>query len=334
MSMETDIRASAVINSFNGVILIAKDELILYFDGFGFDNIEEKTSIKKEAVFRIGSITKQFTALAILQLVQAGKIRLADNISSIIKDVPYEQEIQIHHLLANSSGIPNFSPFEDYSLYLAGDNFHEDMIRNVIFKNPLNFTPGERFEYSSSGYFILSYIIELITNKSYSKYLEEKVFLPLGMIDSGFCFRDKVIPGFTSLYDVKDDKIIKALDIDMRIASGGGGLYSSALDLHKWNLALCKKQLISENLQEKMFSVQTPINDTGGYGYGVISVLNETKGKLHKFVYHPGNGPGVYAQNTIIDNNIQLIMLSNINDSKTFRKCNEEIENLLLEYLL
>jgi CubicO group peptidase (beta-lactamase class C family) len=154
------------------------------------------------------------------------------------------------------------------------------------------------------------------------------------MNNSGFCFKDIVIPGFTSLYDVKDEKIVKALDIDMRIASGGGGLYSSALDLFRWNLALINYRILSKELQNSMFSVQTPINETGGYGYGVISVNIKKKDKNHKFVYHPGNGPGVYAENTIIDNNIQLIMLSNINDSKTFRKCHEEVENILSEYLL
>jgi CubicO group peptidase (beta-lactamase class C family) len=331
--MKSDIESSCNPNNFNGIVLIAKGDEIVYHEAFGYNNLETKTSLDKNAIFRIGSITKQFTAVAILQLVQEGKLRLTDNIGSIIKDVPYEQEIQIHHLLSNSSGIPNFSPFEDYSLYLTGNNFHEDMVKNVIFKNPLNFTPGEKFEYSSSGYFILSYLIELITNKSYSDYLREKIFLPLGMKNSGFCFKDKVIPGFTCLYDVKDEQIVKAMDIDMRIASGGGGLYSTALDLYRWNLALINNQLLCEELQLSMFSVQTKINETGGYGYGVITV-NKKNDRNHKFVYHPGNGPGVYAENMIIDNNIQLIMLSNINDSKTFRKCHGEVEDIVVKYLL
>jgi CubicO group peptidase (beta-lactamase class C family) len=332
--MKCDIMACCKESKFNGVVFIAKGDNVLFHESFGFDNIEIKTPLKKDAIFRIGSITKQFTAVAILQLVQKGKISLNDSIHSIIKDVPYDQDIKLHHLLANCSGIPNFNPYEDYSRYLSGNNFHENMIRNVIFKNPLNFTPGEKFEYSSSGYFVLTYIIELISKKPYSEYLKDNVFLPLEMNSSGFCFKDKTIPGFTSLYDVKDEKIVRAEEIDMRIASGGGGLYSTAKDLFKWNLALIKNKLLNQKLQESMFSVQTKINDSGGYGYGVLSVITLRKGKTHKFIYHPGNGPGVYAENTIIDNDIQLIMLSNINDSKTFRKTHEEVGNILCDYLI
>ncbi len=334
MVMENEIQTCCNECNFNGVILIADDKEIKYFQSFGYKDIEKKTKLSIDTVFRIGSITKQFTAMAILQLVERGELSLSDSISKFIEDIPYNQEITIHHLLSNSSGIPNFNPFSDYSEYLNSDNFHKEMVEKVIFRQPLNFTPGEKFEYSSSGYLILSYIIEILTKKSYSDFLQENIFNTSGMSNSGFCYKDIELPGFASLYDVSDGRIVKALDIDMRIASGGGGLYSTAMDLYKWNLALINSNLISLELQQKMFSVQTQINETGGYGYGVVSVTFEKEGQIHKLVYHPGNGPGVYAQNNLIDGNIQFIMLSNINDKITFKKCQEELDNIVKKYML
>lgn len=334
MLIDNEINLCCKRNGFNGVVLIAKDNEIGFFQSFGYKDIDNKIELSNDTVFRIGSITKQFTAMAILQLVDRGKVELSDSISKYIKDVPYNQEITIHHLLSNCSGIPNFNPFADYSEYLNSDNFHREIVKNLIFKEPLNFTPGEKFEYSSSGYIILSYIIEILSNKTYSEFLKENIFDQLSMNSTGFCYKEIDIPGFASLYDVKEGKIEKAADIDMRIASGGGGLYSTAFDLFKWNQALLKSSLLPSRLQKEMFSVQTPINQTGGYGYGVVSVSLEIDGQTHKLIYHPGNGPGVYAQNNLIDENIQIIMLSNINDGITFKKCHKEVEDIVIKGML
>jgi hypothetical protein len=120
----------------------------------------------------------------------------------------------------------------------------------------------------------------------------------------------------------------------MRIASGGGGLYSSIFDLSKWNDALISHHILSDKYQKMMFDIQTPINDTAGYGYGVICQNIDKGDKKHQVVYHPGNGPGVFAQNTIFDLNIQLIMLSNINDKDTFRNCYNQIYEIIVGKML
>ncbi|MBN2696226.1 MAG: beta-lactamase family protein [Bacilli bacterium] len=319
---------------FNGSVLVAKEKDILYLDSFGYKDIKHKIRLDENCIFRIGSITKQFTAVAILQLVEKGICNLSDTIDKYIDNVPYEQKISIHQLLANCSGIPNFNPFEDYSEHLHSQNFHLSMIDKVIFPLPLSFDPGTKFEYSAGGYLILTYLIELLSKQTYAEYLQEHIFSLLEMNHTGFCFNEVTLPEFTSLYDVIDGEIVEAKDIDMRIASGGGGLYSSINDLFKWNRALINCQILSSQHKEMMFSVQTRINDRGGYGYGVISVEIQENDKPHRLVYHPGNGPGAYAHNNIIDDNIQLIILSNINDGTTFNRCFDKVLNIVRRTLL
>ena len=319
---------------FNGNVLIAKGKEILFQGGFGLSDIANKKSFTNESVFRIGSITKQFTALCILQLAEQGRLHLDDPIHHYIDGVDYEHVVTIHHLLSNCSGIPNFDPFGDYADVLASDRFHERMIKEVILKPQLNFTPGERFEYSSSGFFILTYIIEIVSGITYDMYLKENVFSALGMNHSGFHFIDTNIDQFVCLYELKNNQITEAMKINMRIASGAGGMYSTTYDLYLWGRGLIENRLISDVYSKLMFSNQTPINHTGGYGYGILSTHFEKGNISHTCISHPGNGPGVFAQNMIIDLDIQIILISNINDKHIFHDCFNQLNDLVIEKLL
>jgi CubicO group peptidase (beta-lactamase class C family) len=329
-----NIHQICIETGFNGCVYIKSNDKIIISSCFGYDDLNLKTKLEKNSIFRIGSITKQFTAVSILKLVEDGLCQLDDPIDVYINSVPYQETITIHHLLSNCSGIPNFPVFDDYSEFLNSSNFHKKMIHEVIFSKALHFKPGSQFEYSSSGYMILSYIIEVISKKSYAEFLVEHIFKPLNMVDSGFHFKDKMINKMPQLYDMDQGEIVQAKDVDMRIASGGGGLYSSIFDLSKWNDALISHHILSDKYQKMMFDIQTPINDTAGYGYGVICQNIDKGDKKHQVVYHPGNGPGVFAQNTIFDLNIQLIMLSNINDKDTFRNCYNQIYEIIVGKML
>lgn len=333
MDILTKIKEKCMSNKYNGAVFIANNEQVLLHDYFGYKNIEDKKPFEINNKFRIGSITKQFTACAILLLVQKGLCKLSDAIGKYIKDTPYTEEVTIHHLLSNSSGIPNFPIDENYDDYLNKSNFHELMIKHVVFKQDLHFKPGSQFEYSSSGYLLLTYIIEQISGMNYENFLKEKIFIPLQMYQSGFCHKEQQDPAFVSLYDVKDDHIVEAQKIDMKIASGGGGLYSSIGDLYIWQKGLLKHLVLNEALTEKMFSIQTPITKTGGYGYGVIVDTLTNRDQSFEMIYHPGNGPGVFAQNNIINRKYHLIMLSNINDKNRFRKTYNEILDLIINEL-
>lgn len=330
MNITKQVRKVCEKHAYNGVVYIVDEDKQLFYEGFGYKNIESQSRMPKSAIFRIGSITKQFTAVAILQLIEKGLIHLTDTIDQFIDHVPYQHFITIHQLLSNCSGIGNFDPMDCFDDILSSKRVNERLVKEVVFKQPLHFIPGEKFEYSSSGYIILTYLIELITKKPYHEYLNEHIFKPLRMDHSGFDFLDTDRKDFVTFYGVIDGKIEKAKEIDMRIASGGGGLYSTPLDLEKWYHALLSYQLISKASLDKMFSIQTPMTKTGGYGYGVIvdPYLE------HEVIFHPGNGPGVFAQNTIYDRKIICIMLSNINDAKTFRATLHEMDTYIKENLL
>ena len=321
-------------SKLNGNVLIAKGEEILFQGSFGYSNLEEKIPFVNDSVFRIGSITKQFTALSILQLVDKGLLKLEDTIDKFVDGVNYNYAVTIHHLLSNSSGIPNFDAFGNYDDLLASENFHERMVKEIILTKPLNFVPGERFEYSSSGFFILTHIIESVSKVPYHKYLQDNIFKPLNMQNSGFHFLDLDIPNFVSLYDFKDNMIVQAIEYDMRKASGAGGMYSTAKDLFMWGRGLIENKLLSRKYQDLMFQIHTPISKDGGYGYGLVSTIFEKNNITHSSIYHPGNGPGVFAQNMIIDRDIQLIVLSNVNNKFTFHECFNNLEKLIVEDLL
>lgn len=321
-------------SKINGSVLIAQGKKILFQESLGYSEIENKIPFINDSVFRIGSITKQFTAMCILQLVEKNLMQLDDPINKYIDGVNYNNKVTIHHLLSNSSGIPNFDVFGNYDDLLSSVNFHERMVKEVILKPQLNFVPGERFEYSSSGYFILTYIIEIISKMSYYQYLQENIFKPLDMKNSGFHFLDLNIPNFVSLYDFIDGVVVKAIKYDMRTASGAGGLYSTVYDLFLWGRGMIERKLLTNKMQEDMFSVQTSISDSDGYGYGVGNTYIKKNNKNYNVIYHPGNGPGVFAQNMIINQDIQLIVLSNVNDRKTFYECFNKLENLIIEELL
>lgn len=334
MSMEKFVQEICEQKGFNGNVLIAKGRDVLLCSSFGYKDIAAKAPMNKDVVFRIGSITKQVTAVAILQLVQNGKLNLSDTIDSLIDGVTYDHPITIHHLLANSSGIGNFDVFGDYSKQLASERFYETMVEDVILKQPLHFVPGERFEYSSSGFFLLTTIIEKISGLPYHEYLQKNLFDVLGMTHTGFHFPTLSIPEFSALYDLKDGVVVEAPFYDMRKAGGAGGLYSTIEDLYRWNRGLIECTILDEPFLDEMFAVQTPINETGGYGYGVVSVHFEKDGEQHQSVYHPGNGPGVFAQNMMIDKDIQINMISNINDGKTFRGCFDAILEYVQKHLV
>ena len=154
------------------------------------------------------------------------------------------------------------------------------------------------------------------------------------MKQSGFDFIDQKVPGFVSLYDMKEDEIIPAIPYDMRKASGAGGLYSSTYDLFLYGRGLIEYRLITKPMVDMMFDIQTPINSQGGYGYGVISLRFNRNNKTHESIYHPGNGPGVFAQMMMIDRDVQIIALSNINDKKAFHACFNELESFVNEHII
>jgi CubicO group peptidase (beta-lactamase class C family) len=249
--------------------LIARNGQIVYHKAVGMANIAEGRQMKTDDVFRIGSITKQFTAIAILQLMEEGKLSLQDEITRFIPDYPTQgYTITIEHLLTHTSGIQSYTGMSDYGGRMTLDLSPEEMIAH--FKNePMNFAPATAWDYSNSGYFLLGYIVEKVTGKSYCTYLEERIFRPLGMTNS-FCGPEKPIGNRVVPYSMNEQgKFEPAQPLSMTQPYAAGFIQSTVGDLLKWNEALHDYKLVKKETLDKAFTPYKLADGTATiYGYG------------------------------------------------------------------
>lgn len=247
-------------------VLVAKANKVVYRKAFGKANLELNVALKPDHIFRIGSITKQFTACAILKLAEQGKLSLQDRITKFIRDYPIA-DITIEHLLTHTSGINTG----------AGAWTPETRKRDVApqalidsFKHqPSDFLPGAGFRYNNNGYVLLGYIIEQVSGMSYERYISENFFKPLGMKNSGYDNTSSIIPGRISGYQ-KDNETYKNADfLSMTQPYSAGSILSTVEDLYHWNKALMAGKIISrESLKRAQTSHQLSNGKLTGYGYG------------------------------------------------------------------
>jgi CubicO group peptidase (beta-lactamase class C family) len=257
------LTAQSIAANFYGSILVADKEGVLISDSYGMAVLEHNVMNTPKTKFRIGSLTKQFTAAAILQLVGRGLCNLDSKLNNYINDYPNGELISIHHLLSNTSGIQNFTSFLDYMNWsIKPATITENIER---FKNkPLNFIPGDQFEYSNSNYVLLTFIIEQVCGCSYEEYLINNIFDLLDMKDSGYDDHSRIIENRASGYYLEDQVIKNCPYIDMTLPQGAGGLFSTIEDLHKWDRALYRDEILTADLKRKMF---TPVKDNYAYGW-------------------------------------------------------------------
>lgn len=250
-------------------VLVAKRGQIIYKKSFGMANLELNIPMQPDQVFWIASIGKQFTAVAILQLMEQGKLNLQDEIIKFIPDYPTQGRIiTIEHLLTHTSGIHNYAGLKDPEKKLSGDVSLIDVID--FFKNlPMRFTPGTKWEYSNSGYLLLGYIIEKITGRSYPEYLEEYFFKPLGMINSFFADNKRIIKNRAGAYSAGEMGYENSRYLNPAIIYSAGAIQSTVEDFFKWHQAVHTYQLVKKETIEKAF---TKYKLTDGketdYGYG------------------------------------------------------------------
>jgi len=289
--------------TFSGSVLIARKGIILLSKGYGMANYENDVPNTLQTKFRLGSVTKQFTATSIMQLQEKGLLNVDDPISKYLQDYPNGEKITLHHLLTHTSGIPNFTSFPEYQETMMLPSPVEKTIERFKYK-PLEFTPGEKFKYSNSGYILLGYIIEKVSGKSYEDYLKENIFQPLNMMDTGYDHHRPLIKHRASGYVLGTNGLVNAVYIDMSTPYAAGGLYSTVEDLYLWDQALYTEKLVSRNSLDEMF---TPFK--GGYGYGwfIIKAFNR------QLITHGGMVNGFYAYiSRYVDDKVCIIVLSNI----------------------
>ena len=249
---------------FMGSVLVARSNQIVFMKGYGLANREHEIPNAANTKFRLGSITKQFTAMCILKLQEDGKLSVDDPISRFVPDCSSNWSgIKIRHLLAHTSGIPNFTSFPDYDSTMMLSSPAEKTIQRFRDK-PVEFKPGERFAYSNSGYVLLGYIVEKASGKSYEQYVQEVIFKPLGMKDSGYDHFERILPHRATGYTRHDDAWRNSAYIDMTVPNGAGALYSTVADFFLWYKCWRERKILSASSWEAM---TTP--GKGNYGFGI-----------------------------------------------------------------
>jgi len=309
-------------------VLIAKEGQIIFKKAFGTADIELNVPMRTEMIFRIGSMTKQYTAIAILQLVEKGKISLQDNIQKFIKgSADNWQNITIENLLTHTSGIIGYDVLDFHIPNAIRIDFAPKQFIDSLDKLPLEFRPGTKFNYSNSNYLLLGYIIEQITEKSYKDYLQENIFKPAGLTNTYYDTPTEIISNRVNGY-IKDNSTYRNADyISMTQAFSAGALLSNVDDLFKWQQALNSYKLVKKETLDKAFT-QHKLTDgqVSDYGYGWF--IKDLKGS--KTVGHGGAIDGFRSMETFFpDQNIFIASLFN-SDNDEYFSLFENITNLVI----
>ena len=297
-------------NNFSGVILIARGEKKLFEQGYGYANRELKVKNGPETRFHIASVSKTFTAAAILLLEQDARLSVRDRLTKWVPDYAQGDKITIHHLLTHTSGIPNVNNFPDYDKNSLTHHSLEEIIS--WFKNkPLDFEPGAKYSYSNSNYNLLAYIVEKASGKSYGDFLEERIFSPLHLSHTGHDAGTAILlPDCADGYmPARADEVENAPSLDWSVKTGNGSIFSTAEDLYAWARALKTDKLLRADARTKLFADH---GDGVGYGWFVRS-----KAK-HPSIAMNGRAPGFTANLEYFpENDTYVVILSNLYSSIT-----------------
>ncbi|MES2760796.1 MAG: serine hydrolase domain-containing protein [Bacteroidota bacterium] len=297
-------------NMFCGSVSISKKGTSLLSKGYGMANYSYDIPNTAQTKFKLASVSKQFTAMAVMILQEQGKLSTDDKLAKYIADYPNGDKITIHHLLTHTSGIYNFTDMERYDSIMTLPHTLDKLIS--YFKNTkLDFEPGEKFNYSNSGYVLLSYIIEKASGKKYHEFISTQIFEPLGMKNSGVFDGNQLIKNLAAGYSAGEAGIENVSYIDMSIPAGAGALYSTVEDLQIWDRAFYTEKLIKKATLDK---IVTPFKDGYAYGWKVDEYAT------HPMITHSG---GIQGFATIIyrfpKEELCIVILKNIDNQQAFQ---------------
>jgi CubicO group peptidase (beta-lactamase class C family) len=279
--------------------------------GYGFSNVEASVPMSVETVFRIGSITKQFTATGIMQLVEQGKIALDDDITKFLPDYPTQgHKVTIQHLLTHTSGIKSYTGLGPKFWTEASrlDLSNDQML--ALFKDqPFDFNPGEKYAYNNSAFFLLGVIIEKVSGMPYPRYLEERILRPLGLRSTAYCDDKAIVPHRSAGYELAGGQVVNATPISMLTPGAAGAICSTVLDLAAWQRSFNDAQLVSAASRDRMRTSAVLTNGSKtNYGFGIG--VGELEGK--RLFSHAGGVNGfVTWLGYFPDADVTIVVLSN-----------------------
>lgn len=294
------------LNRFRGTILVAREGRVLTSSSYGLANLEDEIQNARQTKFHLASITKTFTAMAIMILHERGRLNVQDPICKYLTDCPAAwQPVTIHHLLTMSSGIPNFTDFPDWLQTRAQPSNYASTIARFKDK-PLDFQPGEKYNYSNSGYVLLAQIVERISGRTYEGFLRENIFSSLRMINTGYDDNKVVLKHRAIGYAREGLRLVRAPYLNLSVVKGAGGLYSTVDDLFLWDQALYTQKLVSRKSLETIFTIHK-----GDFGYG-WHIDEQFK---RRRIFYDGVQIGFKSSITRYpDDQVTIILLTNADD--------------------
>ncbi|MFD2525028.1 serine hydrolase domain-containing protein [Flavihumibacter stibioxidans] len=299
-------------------VAILKHGQIIYTNGYGFANLELRVPAKPETSYLIGSVTKTFTAAAAMILWEEGRFNLDDIIGDYLPHLPHHwKPVTIRQLLHHTSGIvTNLGKADSLCKFnFDCDNYTRANVIQETACLPLSFEPGTKWEYSGRGYYVLGMLIEKLSGKTFSEFLKERIFTPLGMSETGMINYDIIVPNRASGYVVGEYGLQNSPQMNPEVELSDGGLISTALDLAKWDASFYTERILKRSTIDLMWSNARLKDNTIVSSYGIGFGLTPYKG--HKRVGHTGDIPGFSSCITRFTNqNITVIILTNITNSR------------------
>lgn len=290
---------------FMGSVLLARGDEVIFSKAYGSANLEWNVPNTLDTKFRIGSMTKQFTAAAILLLEERGKLKVDDPIKDWYAAAPAVwSKITLRHLLGHTSGIPNYTNTPDFGRLSSWRATPDELVERVRDK-PLEFEPGAQMRYSNTGYVLLGMAIERASGVGYAQFLEQNIFAPLGMKDTGYDDNSAILPRRAAGYTPGPNGIMNAMYVDMTTPFAAGALYSTAPDLLRWERALFGNKVLSAASLAKMTT-----RGEGDYGMGLFVGMESNR----PWFEHGGGIPGFNAKMAYYpQSDTVAIALSNLN---------------------
>jgi CubicO group peptidase (beta-lactamase class C family) len=305
-------------DEFQGTVLIEHNGDVILNKGYGYANRDWNISNSSNTKYKIGSITKLFTSITILQLAEKGLLNVNDPISKYVKYIPQEwnNSVTIHHLLTHTSGIPDYLRAIEADSNNAINNkrltYDNEELINLVSNLPLNFVPGTECSYSNTGYILLGVIVEELTFKPWYSVVQEQILDPIGMNNTGFNMDAAITTNRATGYNKTDSNEYKNAEyIDVSLFGAAGGLYSTAEDLLKFEDALEIYKILSKEYSDLMFKSHYTWSGGSGQGYG-WEIIKEPV----KFIGHMGDANGfmcLFARE--VNENDTVIILSNVHET-------------------
>ena len=294
-------------------LLVVRDGKIVKQQGYGFANVELQAPVKPETLFQSGSMGKQFTATAVMMLVEEGKISLDDPLTRYFPDAPASwNQVKVRHLLSHTGGFGDYPDKFDFR-----KDYSENELLKIVQDIPLAFEPGSKWSYSNLGYLTLGVLIHKVTGQFYGDFLQERIFRPLGMSTTRIINEADIIPNRSAGYELVKGQLKNQEWVSPTLnTTADGSLYFSIVDLAKWDAALNERKLLKPSSYDVMW---TPVKLSDGNpnkdGYGFGWFIHDLHG--HRLIEHAGAWQGFTTNiSRYVDDNMTVVILTNLAGGK------------------